>query len=286
MLAIRPDETVQGEPETVEEKIEKIILQNSKKEKKPSVYLYNECIYTVIHPYDHISYAYEYFTYKYLNGKDNSYSYDLTINSKDEEICDKGGSSYCSENKHAMYLDFMKTAKDLTGKSEQEIYAIHKDILRTKICRKLINIPSISKIRERENEHRLFLRDQLQLFFLKVTKDIYIWAEKGMTDIEFTIIGITKDRMTGYGARPQLNKYPCADGVIREDFRDYFYYLFMDIFPHHGDETDHYLWLGMQIMNKLKTIYPHFTVEMREKHDILLPTFIIRMNIQINGLLQ
>lgn len=288
MLTNKLDIDVQNEEEEDHQKSSANPIEIHK-ENTVAYVIFCEKLYCMYNRYASTSYVYEYFTYRTIEDKENDYHYSFTIHWDKKLINTSYSNEFFNQSlagQKEMFNKFLKEAQYVNDKSESELCAIHSELLRAKIVRKLLDSPSVHIIKAREDEHRQYIRNELHDFFLKVPNDIYKWAQDGQTTVEFTLYGINERRITSYETKKPFYQYPCIDGILRPTFKEYVYYILSGLYPGYDEKNDHHIWIGLCICDRLRQIYPHFTIEIKECPDLIIPKIIIHTNVNVQGILK
>ena len=98
----------------------------------------------------------------------------------------------------------MQHARDVSDKTEAEIFELHKELLRACIVHKLLDSPSKETCKLHENIHRGILKEKIHDFFIKIPESIYKWAHEGFNTVDFRIAPITESVLTRYNAHQIL----------------------------------------------------------------------------------
>ena len=174
----------------------------------------------------------------------------------------------------------MKTHIDLTGKPEEEIHAHHLKIIEEGLKKSHLNIPSAQEIEEREKFHRNYIQEQILNVLMKISDEIYKVIKKKEVSVKIKFPLITKDRITQFGIRPPHSQYPCSDGVIRQDFTEYFAFLMEEIYTRHTDEEGSD-WFSARLVEQVRGVFPHLNVDAVRTTD-LMPHIIISIPVEID----
>ena len=230
-----------------------------------------------------LTWAVDYYTYKLIATTTDRF--DITTSHNSFCIIEPDGKldmrvSACKEQHIRHYEHFMKTHIDLTDRSEEEINAMHLEVLTAEIHRKMLDTPSIGQIKDRENQHRGILRTELYREFSKISDNIYNAAKKGKLTTSVSFTPISESRLCGYVGLPRFYKSPCADGRVRETFAEYFYYLFEGIYERHADE-DEPMWIWARILEQIRGVFPHLIIECGPM-ERLMPQIMIRFDIDVS----
>jgi hypothetical protein len=207
---------------------------------------------------------YDYKTQMVIDGKVDAVKChnEFMIDHNSRELVYRGEMSVTTkENKKKNYQYYITNIEYIRDKSNENLDRIHYELLRKRVLRKYLNVPTKDEILKRELEHRNKLRVEIDKVLNDLPSLLYQCADKGLIDFYVNFRNVCEKNITGYGALPRIDKCPCGDGKIREKFDDYVYYLFEELYHKHIDEGDNpHLWVGARVMEQLKKIYPHLTM--------------------------
>lgn len=182
--------------------------------------------------------------------------------------------------KQKLYEHYLTNLVKVEDKSEANLHKIHYELLRKRVLRKLLNIPSKQEIIERELQHRNNIHKEIDKKIKEISKLLYAYADQGSTKIPIKFNYITEAVITSRGTLPQFDKCPCADGKVRDNFVDYTYYLFEELYHKHIDESDDpHLWIGARIIEQLRVIYPHLNMICVPLSGSIVPGIVFDLNI-------
>lgn len=274
------------EPPANENETEKILHVATHSVGKPNttgkkIVLFNGGIYILLGS-ESLQWGYDYYSYKFSPSdefdilKYTHSSFALIHHKKELDL----RVSNLKEVHEEHYEYYMKTHLDLTGKSEEEINALHLKIIEERLKRSHLNIPTGQDIEEREKFHRNYIQEKIIETLMKISEEIYKAIKKKEIDVKIKFPLITKERITQYGLKSPYSEYPCSDGVIRRDFVEYFAFLMEGIYKRHADEewSD---WFSARLVEQVRCVFPHLNVNFIRTTD-LMPHIQIHIPVEID----
>jgi len=228
------------------------------KQPQTRIVIFREHIYTLNQHYGGLYFASDYYTDKVSINKKSSSHTKFSVDDDDKTLHMYALRENESQKKED-YAEFQKNAVELTGKTPAEIDAEHTELLRKRVIRKIVDIPTREEIQEREQLHRAELTAEIQGFMEEISPKLYNGAEEGHNCVSWDFNHFNQRFVTKYGKLSQLTKAPCLDGKER-NFSEYIYYLAEKVFVRHADETDDVLWFGQRLCEEVRKVFPHLAV--------------------------
>jgi hypothetical protein len=213
-------------------------------------------------------------------------SNDFLMDRSSRELTYKGESSVITnENKKKNYQHYVTNVEYVKDKSCDNLDKIHYELLRKRVLRKYLNVPTKDEILKRELEHRNKIRVEIDKVLRDLPTLLYECADKGLVDFCVNFRNVSERYITVYGALPRIERHPCGDGKVRETFEDYLYYLFEDLYHKHIDEGDDpHMWVGARVVEQLKKIYPHLSMSCESSTpEMFVPRIKITFDVDLSA---
>jgi hypothetical protein len=270
------------------------ILRNDDEcdEEKDDIIVYNDMLLILVpinrnrvYGSSQVFWALDYYQYRTAKIRDNRMNpIDIgtkyTIDIPNKTVSTTSSFDETTLTKQKLYEHYLINLVKVEDKSETNLHKIHYELLRKRVLRKLLNMPSKQEIVECELQHRNNIHKEIDRKIKDIPKLLYAYADQGSTNIPIKFNYITEAVITSRGMLPRFDKCPCADGKMREKFVDYVYYLFEELYHKHIDEGDDpHMWIGARIIEQLRVIYPHLNMICVPLSDSIVPGIVIDLNI-------
>lgn len=231
---------------------------------------------------------YNYRTHNIIDAECDAVKYnnDFLLDVSSRELSYRGEMSLTTNaNKKKNYEYYIANIQVVNDKSNENLDRVHYELLRKRVLKKFLDVPTKDEILKRELEHRNKIRYEIDKVLNDLPTLLYQCADKGLVDFRINFRNVCQKYITMYGALPRIEKHPCSDGKVRGTFDEYVYYLFEDLYHKHIDEgEDPHLWVGARIMEQLKKIYPHLPMSCEScAHEMYVPQIRVHFDVDLSA---
>jgi hypothetical protein len=217
----------------------------------------------------------DYYLYKSGRTDDYNTSFYIDINKKHFiNFSESAGEDY----KIKLFYGFLNSVKIIDDKSDENLGRIHLELLKGRLFNRVLPTVSKDEVLSREEYHRAKILKSINLYIEKISSHLYKMADDGIQILRICFDDINEITITEAGKIPPFYEYPCSDGIIRNNFLVYFYFLLEKIFKREADDISDQDWLGRYLVEKCKIIYPHLNFQY-ESSKSLLPKVVLNLNI-------